>query len=159
MRAYRITGDVTGDAYQLLLAAALREAATFALVWRDQLQFGATAAALRDVLRRFQLRQMKSDRWPGTVLLGQYASVISYRAAPEALATLLEPGSLFAWRAPAFPEDLSFTSNRETVCLATISHEATAWILSESLASAVRSKVTLVAEILEPGDEEHFKPT
>jgi hypothetical protein len=71
MRAYRITGDVTGDAYQLLLAAALREAATFALVWRDQLQFGATAAALRDVLRRFQLRQMKSDRWPGTVLLGQ----------------------------------------------------------------------------------------
>jgi hypothetical protein len=85
--------------------------------------------------------------------------VISYRAAPEALATLLEPGSLFAWRAPAFPEDLSFTSNRETVCLATISHEATAWILSESLASAVRSKVTLVAEILQPGDEEHFRPT
>ena len=159
MRAYRIAGDVTGDAYQTLLAAALREAATFALVWRDQLRFAATAAAVRDALRLFQLRQMKTDRWPGTVLVGQYASVITYRAEPDALATLLEPGSLFAWRAPAFPEDLSFTSNRETVCLASISHEATGWILSESLASAVRSKVTLVAEILEPRDVAHFRLT
>jgi hypothetical protein len=158
MRAYRITSDVTGDAYELLPAAALREAATFALVWRDQLQCAATAAGMRDVLRRFQLRQVKSDRWPGTVLLGRYASVIIYRAAPEALATLLEPRSLFAWRAPAFPEDLSFTGNRETMSLATISHEATGWILSETLASEVRTYITLVAETLESRDEEYFRP-
>ena len=158
MRVHRITRDVTGDAYRLLLQSALAAAATFSLVWRDQLQFAATAAAVREALHPLQVRHVRRDRWPGTVLVGHYASVITYRASPAALATLLEPGSLFAWRAPAYPEDLSFSSDRNRVCFATISHEATAWILSESLAAAVGGRVTLVAETLDPGDEEYFKP-
>jgi len=158
MQVYRITRDVTGDAYRLLLEAALAEAATFSLVWRDQLPFAATAAAVREALRPLRVRHVKRDRWPGTVLVGHYASVITYRASPEALATLLEPGSLFAWRSPAYPEDLSFSSDEKGVCLATVSHEATGWILSQSLASAIGSTVTLVAETLDARDEEYFRP-
>ena len=159
MRVYRITRDVTGDAYRLLLASALGEAATFSLVWRDQVPFAATAAAVQEALGPLQVRQARRDRWPGTVLVGHHASVATYRASPEALATLLEPGSLFSWRSPAYPEDLWFTSDRDTVCLATVSHEATAWILSRSLASAISTKVTLVVETVDPRDEEYFRAT
>ena len=158
MRAYRITRDVTGDAYRLLLESALEEAATFSLVWRDQLPFAATAAAVREALHPLQVRLVRRDRWPGTVWVGHYGSVITYRASPAALATLLEPGSLFAWRSPAYPEDLSF-SDRKGVCLATVSHEATGWILSQSFASATGSRVTLVAETLDLRNEEYFRPT
>ena len=112
---------------------------------------------MREALRPLQVRLVRRDRWPGTVLVGHYASVITYRASPEALATLLEPGSLFAWRSPAYPEDLSFSSDRNSVCLATVSHEATGWILSRSLASAIGSEVTLVAETIDPRDEEYFQ--
>ena len=89
---------------------------------------------------------------------GQPASVLTYRAAPEALPTLLAPGSLFAWRSPAYPEDLSFSTDQGAVCLATVSHEGDAWILSPSLASAIGSKVTLVRETLNARDEQYFKP-
>jgi hypothetical protein len=47
MRIYRITGDVSGEPYKLLLEAALNEAGTFSLVWRDQLSFAPSAAAVR----------------------------------------------------------------------------------------------------------------
>jgi hypothetical protein len=158
MRVFRITRDVAGEAYRLLLEAALEEASTFALVWRDQLKFGPSAAAVRQTLRGLQVREAKRDRWPGTILAGHDASVVTYRAAPEALPTLLEPGSLFAWRSPAYPEDLSFSTDRGGVCLATISHEGNAWILSASLAAAVGNKVTLVPEALDPRDEQYFEP-
>jgi len=44
MRVYRITRDVTGEAYKLLLEAALKEASTFSLVWPDQRPFAPSAA-------------------------------------------------------------------------------------------------------------------
>src|SRR5262245_50166052 len=159
MRAYRITRDVAGEAYRLLLEAALDEASTFSLVWRDQLEFGPSAGAVREALRGWQLRHVKRDWWPGTVLVGQgnQASVLTYRAAPEALPTLLEPGSLFGWRAPAYPEDLSFSVDSGEVCLATVSHEENGWILSSSLASAIGKHVTLVPETLDARDEQYFK--
>lgn len=158
MRVYRITRDVTGEAYKLLLEAALREASTFSLVWRDELSFAPSAAAVRNALRGLQLLDAKRDRWPGTRLVGirNCAAVVTYRAAPEALPTLLEPGSLFAWRSPAYPEDLSFSRGPGAVCLATVSHEANGWILSPSLAAAIGQKVTLALETLDPRDELYF---
>ena len=158
MRVYRVTRDVTGEAYRLLLEAALEEASTFSLVWRDQLQFAPSAIQVRNALRSLQLRDVKRDRWPGTILIGHYASVVTYRAAPEALPTLLEPGSLFAWQSPAYPEDLSFSSDPGGVCLATVAHESEGWILSSSLAAAVAPTVTLVEETLAGPDEQYFKP-
>ncbi len=157
MRVYRITRDVTGDAYKLLLEAALEEASTFSLVWRDDVRFAPSAAAVRKALRPLQLRHLKRDRWPGTVLVGHYASVVTHRAAAEALPILLEPGSLFAWRSPAYPEDLSFSTDSGAVCLATVSHEANAWVLSQSLAAAIGKKVTLVRETLDARDERYFE--
>lgn len=156
---YRITRDVTGEAYRILLEAALNEASTFSLVWRTQLRFHPSATAVRKALRGLQLRHVKRNRWPGTILLGpgQCASIVTYRAAPEALPTLLEPGSLFAWRSPAYPEDPSFSTD-EAVCLATVSHEANAWILSPSLARAVGQNVTLVRETMDERDAAYFTP-
>jgi hypothetical protein len=156
---YRITRDVTGEAYKILLEAALNEVSAFSLVWRTQLRFAPSATAVRKALRGLQLRHVKRNRWPGTILLGhgQGASVVTYRATLEALPTLLVPGSLFAWQSPAYPEDLSFQTE-EAVCLATISHEADAWILSTSLASAVGQKVTLVRETMDEREAAYFKP-
>lgn len=157
MLVYRIVRDVTGDAYKLLLEAALEEASTFSLVWRDQLRFDPGAAAVRAALRGLELEDVKRDRWPGTRLVGHYASVVTFRAAADALPTLLEPGSLFGWRSPAYPEDLSFSADSGTVCLATASHEASAWIFSPSLAGAVGQKMALVPEIMNTQDQEYFK--
>lgn len=157
MRVFRITRDVTGPSYNRLLEAVLEEASTFSLVWRDQLQFAPSATALRKALRGLQLRHVKRDRWPGTILVGHYASVVTYRVDPQALPTLLEPGSLFAWRSPAYPEDLSFSTDSGAVCLATVSHESHAWILSPSLAKAVEKDVHLVPEMVDPGDEQYFE--
>ena len=157
MRIYRIARDVSGEPYKLLLEAVLDEASTFSLVWRDQLSFAPSAAAIRTSLRGLQVRQVKSDRWPGTILVGHHASVVTYRADREALHTLLQPGSLFGWRSPAYPEDLSFATENGSVCLATVSHEATGFILSPFLASAIGQSVTLVPETLSSGDEEYFK--
>ena len=156
MRVYRIARDVMGEAYTHLLEAALSEASTFCLVWPDQLR-SASAREVRMALRDLQIRHVKSDRWPGTSLVGRRASVIIYRAAPTALDTLLKPGSLFAWRSPAYPEDLSFTAADGAVCLATVAHEGEGWILSRSLASAVGDKVTLVRETLPASHEPYFR--
>ena len=157
MRAYRITRDVTGEAYKLLLEAALEEASMFSLVWSDG-PFPPKAAAMRTALRGLQLRHVKRDRWPGTILVGHTASVVTYRAAPEALPILLEPGSLFGWRSPAYPDDLSFSTDSGAVCLATVSHEGDAWIFSRSLAAAIGQKVTLVRETLDARTAQFFKP-
>ena len=157
MRVFRTTADVAGESYKLLLEAALKEAGTFSLVWRDQLQFAPSAAAVRHALRGLQLRAVKRDRWPGTILVGHYASVVTYRADRQALPTLLEPGSLFAWRSPAYPEDLFFSNDSGAVCLATVSHESQAWILSPSLATAVEKKVRLLSETIDPEDEQYFE--
>lgn len=157
MKVYRITRDVTGEAYDLLLRAALEEASTFSLVWRPKVQFAPTALTMRKTLRSLQLRHVKRDRWPGTILVGHYASVVTYRTAPEALPTLLEPGSLFAWRSPAYPEDLSFSTDAGAVCLATVSHEGDGWVLSPSLAAAIGDKVPLVPETMDARDEQYFK--
>jgi hypothetical protein len=61
MWVFRITRDVTGEAYKVLLGAALEEASTFSLVWRDQLQFAPSAAAVREALLGLELRQVKRD--------------------------------------------------------------------------------------------------
>ena len=156
MRVHRIAHDVAGEAYEHLLEAALQEAGTFSLVWQDHLQFDSSARAVRTALRGLQLRHIKSDRWPGTKLVGRSASVITYRATSSALDTLLKPGSLFAWRCPTYPEDLSFQTDEGAVCLATVSHEAQGWILSRTLAAAVADTVTLVPETLPAGDEQYF---
>jgi hypothetical protein len=134
---YRIAADVTGEAYKRLLDAALKEATTFSIVLRDQLQFDSSAFEIRDALRHLQVRHLKRDRWPGTILIGHNASVVTYGVADEALPVLLKPGSLFSWRSPAYPEDLSFAGADGGVCLATVSHEREGWIFSRSLARAV----------------------
>lgn len=158
MRVYRITRDVSGEAYRRVLEAALDEASTFSLVWRHQLRFAASATEVGNALRGLQLRKETRHRWPGTILHGkaQRASVVTYRAAPAALPTLLEPGSLFAWRAPTYPEDLSFATDK-AVCLATVSHEADGWIISPSLARAVGQSVTLVRETMDEREWALFK--
>jgi hypothetical protein len=156
MRAYRITREVRGEAYTLLLKAALEEASTFSLVWREHQQYAPSATGVRNALRGLQLRHVKRDRWPGTLLVNGAASVVTYRAAPGALPVLLEPGSLLGWRSPAYPEDLSFSTD-SAVCLATVAHEGEAWILSRSLARAVGQRVTLVRENMDARYEQYFK--
>jgi hypothetical protein len=156
-RVYRLASDVRGEAYKLLLEAALEEASTFSLVWRDELDFAPSARAMQETLRELQLRHVKRDRWPGTVLIGHYASVFTYRATPEALPTLLEPGSLFGWRAPRYPEDLSFSNDAGTVSLATVAHEAEGWIFSPLLATAIERHLRLLPETLDERHEQYFE--
>jgi hypothetical protein len=154
---HRIVHDVVGDAYEFLIETCLRQEGTFTLVWRDQFQFGESARAIRADLSSLQVRHKKADRWPGTVLIGHDASVITYRVDAAALGVLARPGSLFGWLAPDYPEDLSFSSTGGSLQLVTVSHENEGWILSTQLARTVGQLVTLELEERRAGDEEYFE--
>jgi hypothetical protein len=154
---HRIVHDVAGDAYAFLIERCLQQEGTFGLVWRDQLEFGESARLIQAELRPLQVRHKKADRWPGTALLGHRASVITYRGDAAATAVLERPGSLFAWLAPDYPEDLFFAGRDGTLQVVTVSHEKLGWILSPQLARSVGQRVTLELEERRPGDEEYFE--
>jgi len=122
-----IAAEPTGTLYAQLLALAAERCATFSLTWRDQLTYDPSADELAVALAPFFIREERTDRWPGTILLGSLATVRHYRLAPDSLRILQTPSSLYAWRAPQLPEDIVFYVGSGALWLTTISHEHDAW--------------------------------
>jgi hypothetical protein len=141
-----LTGDVAGGKYSLLLSAILDASEAFGLVWRDQLQFSNTADEVGSDLLGLQLGQWKTDRWPGTRLFGHRALVRIYRADASAAVVLRRPGSLYAWVAPSYPEDLWFMGPGRQLRLVSVAHERDGWLFGKDLASAVGQQITLELE-------------
>lgn len=156
---YRLCGDVRDDAYGFLLRTLVEAGGTFGLVWRDQLKASDSAIAVRSALRPLEVQHRKTDRWPGTELIGHRALVIIYRSDPAALEVLRRPRSLFRWLAPEYPEDLWFASSSGELLLATVAHESMGWIFSPALAQTIGQRITLALESRRPGDEQYFELT
>lgn len=122
-----ITEEPTGDLYRHLLAYLGKTSHSFSLVRRDQLDFDASADKMDDRLRPFRIRQVKTDKWPGTELIGHRATVTFYRVVPETIDILSEVLTLYTWLSPDYPEDLAFYRADGTCLLASVAHEKDAW--------------------------------
>src|SRR5882672_12771973 len=70
-----IVAEPTGTVYRDLLNLAGEVCGSFSLVWRDQLAFGRSAKAIEESLSPFILREVRTDEWPGTKLMGHLAAV------------------------------------------------------------------------------------
>ena len=127
-RTFDVITEPAGATYRQLVAFAEAFSGSFSLVWRDQLSFDPSAADLKDVLRPFMIRQTRSSEWPGTTLIGHSAMVRTYRWSPDSAGTLAAADRLFAWHAPARPEDLAFYTPDGRCWLGSIAHESEAFI-------------------------------
>jgi hypothetical protein len=106
---------------------------SFSLVWRANLPYAASRHAVGQGLRHHQAVKR--------------AGRILYRLDKDALPVLLQPGSLFAWRLPSYPEDLTFYRDAQ-IGLTSVSHEEMAWILDSEFAHRLPSRLGFVGKIV-----------
>jgi hypothetical protein len=99
------------------------------LVLRDQLKSDDSAIEL--LLRLDPFKEERSDRWPGTTLLGGagLATLYHFTLDDAAIATLTATvDSIYEWLHPSLPEDLGVLRGDDTTWLASIAHEGEAWL-------------------------------
>lgn len=73
---------------------------------------------------------MRADKWPGTILFSEQATVYAYRVSAELAGPVSELEShLFGWLHPDAPEDPCFCRSDGEPFLVTTSHERDAYLL------------------------------
>jgi hypothetical protein len=123
-----IKDEPAAATYLALIRFAAAQASTFSLTWRHQLDFDANAKQVEDALRLTLIRQETTATWPGTELIGHAAVVRFYKLSPAAQLVLDDASRLYAWLAPARPEDLAFYTQTGRWWLASIAHEQQSFI-------------------------------
>ena len=137
-----ILSEPVGETYRRLLVFAEEHSSHFSLAWRRQLTFDASAAAVQEALGPFVEREQYTSQWPGTQLIGHSAIVRTYRMSPPCTQILADAGGLYAWLAPARPEDLAFYTADGACWLGSIAHEKDAWVdLERTALSRLRAVV------------------
>jgi hypothetical protein len=115
--------EPVGQVYEQILRLAAEVCASFSLVWRDQLEFDASAQAVGLELSPFLMREERTSEWPGTQLLGHEAIVRHYKVCQGSMGVLLRATGLYAWLSPELPEDLTFYLPNGVPWLTSIAHE------------------------------------
>lgn len=155
MIAWHFRKDVTGEKYEALLRTLLAGSVEFAFVWVPWFTaWKPSATSLAGELAPMRTRITQSAGWPGNRLSNTTARVVFYRSTAAALSTLLLPGSLFSWRGPTYPEDLSFYDANGQAIMGSVAHESEGWILSRRLARELGQLVTLERLTLEGDDRD-----
>jgi hypothetical protein len=123
--------DIAESDYVDFLDMACDWFAFFSLVWRDTSSFEDSAFQIRRDLDQRETNRRRASYWPGTHICRTAdtpkATIISYRLDRVSREVLARPGSLFAWLAPAYPEDLAFYRQDGQLAFATATHERMAW--------------------------------
>jgi hypothetical protein len=124
--------DIAGKDYADFLESALDWFGFFSLVWRDASTFGDSAHQLRQDLKRYETRQRRASHWPGTIIPSKTpaATIVTYELSSITRLFLAKPGALFAWVAPAYPEDLAFYQRDGRLAFATCSQVRIAWAVN-----------------------------
>ena len=139
---YSLPASMSREVYESLVTGLLDQEEWFGLVWRST----PKASAISSGLAPLEFERRRTDRWPGTQLIGHQATVVRYRASPEALPHLLSVNSLYDWFGSDLPEDLFFGSNSWQLALVSVAHEREAWLLKRRSASLLGQKITLTRE-------------
>jgi hypothetical protein len=131
-QTFDIITEPVGKTYRALLVFAANFTGSFTLVWRHQLSFDASAAALEGVLRPFLIRETETSEWPGTTLIGHSAILRTYRISADSAQALATANGLYAWQSPALPEDLAFYGPDGRCWLGSIAHERDAFVVLDA---------------------------
>lgn len=129
---YSIIREPRGAHYRQMLTSLARLRTSALLVLHDGIvvALGSPGQGIVAALRDHRASEHRASKWPGTELFyGGEATVISMPLDAEALAILLAATSrLYGWRQPDLPEDPCLFRADGSVVLATIAHEADAYV-------------------------------
>ena len=121
---FTFTEEVRGSEYALLVEASAGWCDYFLVVLRDEVERSAACGAALHRLVPDLIGKNRRDAWPGTVLHGRTAEILSYRNSEAARGALIElANGLYDWVHPDLPEDLSFLRPDGSAWLTTIAHE------------------------------------
>ena len=140
--------NIAGPDYTRFLDQALATFVYFSVVWRDATGFDETAFQLRRELDRHETNRRRVGHWPGTFISANapQATLISYRLDAAARQILARPESLFAWQAPAYPEDLAFYLRDGRLGFATCTQDHLAWALDLTFGAFLREHLKFTRE-------------
>ncbi len=137
-----LLNEPCGRTYRSILGFAAECCSEFSLTWRDGVDFGDGARRVLAELGPWQVREVRTDHWPGTQLRACEATVRFFFVKPGAIAVLNQVDGLYSWRAPSLPEDLAFYTKTGACWLGSIAHERDSWLdLSPTERAALRFRV------------------
>lgn len=121
---YDLKSDPFHDLYRGLVDFALQTCPLGLLVLRPDTELTEEGLSFLASLRPFVESEERSDRWPGTELLWDEATLFYFRLEPGS-ARLLKAATdhLYGWCHPELPEDLCFLRADREPWLGTIAHE------------------------------------
>ena len=128
----------------------------FGLVWRHDTDWSKRARGVREFLAPMRLDERRSDRWPGTQLFADQATVSRYHTSPSVLPLLLATDGPYSWLSPELPEDLFFGSQSQ-LAFASVAHERDAWLLKRRYARLIGQDIALLRERLDARDTQLLK--
>lgn len=150
-RSFRFTAEPRDGVYRALLRAAWEQASTAYVVIRNRTELSDRAKECLMMLEPDLLSEEIVREWPGTRLLMDDARLLTYRLGPSLLQAMEKcSDGLYDWVVPDLPEDFGFRRADGSVWLASIAHEADAWLeLESSEWERLKALCPEVAEIVE----------
>ena len=103
--------DVKEHDYVMLIEYAMKKSDAFMLVYRSsgwRRRLSSKAKQINAALKPYRIKRRYDSQWPSTISMGKNYIVEVYRSDIKVLDILREPGSLFSWLPPYFPQDISF---------------------------------------------------
>ena len=139
-----------GSVYSRLLDFALHECQLALLVVRPEMELSARGAHVIEQLTPLIYHVADEDRWPGTQLIGQTASVYHFKFNHESLIALQEFSTrLYQWIQPDLPEDLCLLRSPDEPWLVSITHENDSYlILSEPELAVLTAEISELSDML-----------
>lgn len=131
MECYVFSVEPADTNYRDLIKFCGSIASKMLLVVRDpEKDPGAEILSVLTRLEPYLVESVRTNKWPGTILLTDQATVYCYRVS-EGLDALLSElkTSLFGWLHPEAPEDPCFCRSDGEPLLVTTSHEHDAYLL------------------------------
>ena len=138
--------DIKEPVYRELIRFAALRQMTFSVVLRDGVQLAPSA---EETLASYVTDSVRTSEWPGTRLAESAAILHSGLVTNEGVNWLAQPGSLFSWKPPAFPEDLAIYDSGHVVLYGT-SHEGSGWVDSAAWPSSFSAWLSATIEDRSP---------
>ena len=124
MKYYFLSSRLSSGNYEALLQWALESCTKFSLVWRASLPFNKKAKNIEIKLKRYLLKEEKTNQWPGTKILGLADNILRlYKITRESIEILKVAGGIYNWQSPDFPEDLAFYKSVGRAWFGSVAHE------------------------------------
>ena len=119
-----ITKEISGELYYRLIDFAVGKFPLFVFIISWRWRVADSAKEVVEELSPFLVKRFYSREWPGTELYQGQVEVFHYNLTEASAAILKEhTSSLYQWKLPELPEDLSIMRNSEQPWLCNVAHD------------------------------------